>query len=143
MNQHEFLIYSAKEPMKTLRKKFNQGESVCKAVPRCVSQAAALVDISYVRYVMEQAYSGYTYFEKSSFDNAFAALEDAVDRCSDPVPVNNLVDLIADHLSFICDGHLAFTTKDHGRGFYRKTQTYVADLLLEEVNGKNVEASGM
>ena len=55
MNNHEFLIYSAKEPMKILRKKFNRGESVYKEVPSSVSKAEALEDISYVRYVMEQA----------------------------------------------------------------------------------------
>lgn len=140
MNCHEFLIYSANEPMKILRKKYNQGEDVYKAVPRYVSQAEALVDISYVRYVMEQAYSGYTYFEKSQFDNAFVTMEDVVKRRSAPVPVNDLIDLIADHLSFICDGHLAFTTKDYGKGFYRKTQTYVADLLIEEIDGRYVDA---
>lgn len=141
MDNHKFLIYSAEEPMKLLRKKFNQGESLYKAVPDSVSCVEASEDVSYVRFVMEQAYSGYTYYDKSQFDSAFTAMEDAVNSCSTHVPVNDLIDLIADHLSFICDGHLALTAKDYGRGFYRKTQTYVSDLLLEEIDGRYVDAA--
>ena len=141
MNNHEFLIYSAKEPMKILRKKFNRGESVYKEVPSSVSKAEALEDISYVRYVMEQAYSGYTSFDKLLFDEAFAVMESDIKKCPDPMAVNTLIDLIADHLSFICDGHLAFTTNDYGRGFYRKLQTFVADILLVEIGGRLVDAA--
>lgn len=141
MNRHDFLIYSAKEPMKLLREKFNRGESVYKEVPDSVSGVEALEDVSYVRYVMEQAYSGYTSYDKRLFEEAFAAMERDVERCPGPLGVNALIDLIADRLSFLCDGHLAFTTKTYGRGFYRKTQTFVADLLLVEIDGRLVDAA--
>ena len=143
MNNHEFLIYSAKEPMKILRKKFNRGESVYKEVPNSISKSEALEDISYVRYVMEQAYSGYTSFDKLLFDEAFEAMESDVKKITDSITANVLIDLISDHLSFICDGHLAFTTNEYGRGFYRKMQTFVADILLVEIGGDLVDtASG-
>lgn len=139
MNDNKFLIYSAKEPMKLLRKKFNQGESLYNAVPDSVSCEEALEDISYVRFVMEHAYSGYTYYERSFFDNAFVAMEQTIKRHSVPLTVNHLIDLIADHLSFLCDGHLSLTTEDYGRGFYQKLQTYVADIMLTEMDGQYVD----
>lgn len=44
----DFLAYSAQEPMQRLRKKFNNGEEIVKAVPERVSIQAAVEDIYYV-----------------------------------------------------------------------------------------------
>lgn len=103
MNNYEFLVYSASEPMKTLRKRFTTGKSLYKETPNFITKVEAMEDISYVSYVLEQAYSGYTYSDKLLFDKAFEAMESDVKKTLDSVTVNDLIDLIdliADHLFF-------------------------------------------
>ena len=58
MNESEFLRYSAQTPMKELRRRFNQGQTLEQQAPEFVAQAEALEDVNYVRFVLSQAYSG-------------------------------------------------------------------------------------
>ncbi len=134
----KFLDYSATEPMVVLRKKFNQGENLYKPVPTEMATDKALEDIDYVQYVLENAYSGYTYYEKALFDNAFCSMRDIISR--EPyISINRLIDIISDQLSFLCDGHLSFTTEEYGRGFYKRTTTFVSDILLEQKDGRYID----
>ncbi|MEG0963283.1 MAG: S41 family peptidase [Lachnospiraceae bacterium] len=141
MEHTDFLIYSAKEPMEIVRRKFNQGENLYKESPNSVTFEEAFKDISYVQYVMEQAYSGYTYFEKALFDGAFAAMEQDLRSHAKDIHVTDMIDIISNRLSFINDGHLSLTTKEYAKGFYKKTQTYIADIQLDEIDGKYIDVS--
>lgn len=132
----DFLEYSAQEPMQILRKKFNNGEQINKNIPTSVTVQAAMEDVCYVEYVIKNAYSGYSYYDEARFERAFESLKNNVSHMTGDVKPEKLVDIFAEELSFISDGHLAFTANDYGKGFYKKLQTYVADcLLLYEENG--------
>ena len=130
-----FLKYSAQEPMQILRKKFNNGEQINKNIPTSVTVQAAMEDVCYVEYVIKNAYSGYSYYDEAQFERAFESLKNKVSHMTEDVKSEKLVDMFAEELSFISDGHLAFTANDYGKGFYKKLQTYVADCLLCEENG--------
>lgn len=136
--RNKFLVHSAAEPMIVLRKRFHQGESLYKSVPKALTVDMALEDIDYVQYVLENAYSGYPYHEKSLFDSAFLSIKDTVSQRAS-ITADALIDIISDRLSFICDGHLSFTTEDHGRGFYKRTTTFVSDVLLEHRDGRFID----
>lgn len=140
MNQNDFLKYSACEPMTVLRKRFNQGENLYKPVPDAITADEALEDILYLQYVLENAYSGYPYFRKALFDNAFSSMRRILNQQTTIKP-NHLIDMISEQLSFINDGHLSFTTEAYGRGFYQQTLTYVSNMLLEEKDGKYFDTS--
>lgn len=150
MNESDFLCYSAQTPMKELRRQFNQGQSLEQPAPEFVSQEEALEDVAYVRFVLSQAYSGYSYYPKSQFDRAFANLERELKNGGVQVDVRNLMDWMGRQFSFLDDGHLSLTIPEYGVGFYRKCQTYVTDLILgprdgsffDIVTGQNVKLSG-
>lgn len=129
MNCLEYLTYSSKEPMTTLRRMFNRGQSVYKSVPKTITAEEALTDVLYVRYVFENAYSGYSYYDRALFDNAFEQIAKSVRSAAEITP-NQLIDCIGSRLSFISDGHLALSTLDYGAGFYKKLQTYVSDMTV-------------
>lgn len=132
MDYSEYLAYSAKEPMTLLRRKFNRGENLYKPAPETLPVADALDDVLYAKFVFENAYSGFPYFEKSLFDAAFASITQAAQRAAQITP-EQLIDLFGEKLSFLSDGHLAFTTAEHGTGFYQKLQTYVSDLPVRRI----------
>ena len=135
MNRSRYLEYSAKEPMTMLRKKFNNGESLYKSTPAVLSVDAAKEDVSYVQYVIENAYSGYSYYDEALFGVAFDSIRKEL-SAHETVSSNALIDLICAHLSFISDGHLSLSTQDYGNGFYKKVQTYVSDLIVTEIDGR-------
>ena len=129
MDFTEFIDYSSKEPMILLRKKFNNGEDIYKATPKTITAKEAMTDVMYTKYVFENAYSGYSYYKKDLFDNAFDRMIKLLQNSTELTP-NQLIDLISSNLSFISDGHLALTTSDYGKGFYEKLQTYVSDMIV-------------
>ena len=131
----DFLEYSAQEPMLKLRKKFNNGEQINKDIPTSITVQEATEDVCYVEYVMKNAYSGYSYYDEAQFDKAFESLKNKVSHITEGVKPEKLVDMLAEALSFISDGHLAFTANEYGKGFYKKLQTFVADCVLYEENG--------
>lgn len=132
MSDLEYLEYSAKEPMMLLRKKFNNGEDIYKTSPKMLTAEDALADVMYLKYVLENAYSGFSYYEKPCFDTAFASIVKSLNG-SAPITPNQLIDVVCSNLSFISDGHLALTTADYGSGFYKKLQTYVSDMPVYKV----------
>ena len=133
MNNTEYLKHSATEPMTVLRRKFNDGESLYKDTPVELSIDDARDDVLYVQYVLENAYSGYSYYDETSFRTAFISVLDEINSLEKITP-NELIDLMCKHLSFISDGHLSLSTQDYGKGFYKKEQTYVSDLLLSKTD---------
>lgn len=133
MNNTEYLKYSATEPMTVLRRKFNDGESLYKDTPVELSIDDARDDVLYVQYVLENAYSGYSYYDEALFRTAFLSVLDELNTLEKITP-NKLIDLICKHLSFISDGHLSLSTQDYGKGFYKMEQTYVSDLLLSKTD---------
>lgn len=135
MNDLDFLSYSAQTPMVELRRRFHRGETLEQPVPDVISPREALEDVAYVKFVLRQAYSGYSYYPQSRFDRAFEALEGELSARTGPVEVSALMDLLGRQLSFLTDGHLSLTSPQHGVGFYRKWQTYVTDLRLTEQGG--------
>ena len=133
MNSFEYLKYSATEPMTVLRRKFNDGESIYKDTPVELSIDDARYDVLYVQYVLENAYSGYSSYDETLFRTAFISVLDELNSLEKITP-NELIDLMCKHLSFISDGHLSLSTQDYGKGFYKKEQTYVSDLLLSKTD---------
>lgn len=133
MNSTEYLKHSAAEPMTVLRRKFNNGESMYKHTPVELSIDDAKDDVLYVQYVLENAYSGYSSYDETLFKAAFISALDELNALEKITP-NELIDLIWKHLSFISDGHLTLSTQDYGKGFYKKEQTYVSDLLLSKAD---------
>ena len=132
MINKEYLEYSAKEPMALLRKKFNNGEDIYKTSPTTLTAEDASADVMYLKYVFENAYSGFSYYDKPLFDTAFAAIVKSLKDSAQITP-DQLIDVICSNLSFISDGHLALTTADYGNGFYKELQTYVSDMLVYKV----------
>ena len=132
MSNKEYLEYSAKEPMTLLRKMFNNGEDIYKTSPKTLTTEDALADAMYLKYVFENAYSGFIFYEKSLWDTAFASIFKSL-RDSTQITPNQLIDVICSNMAFISDGHLALTTADYGNGFYEKLQTYVSDMLVYKV----------
>lgn len=132
MINKEYLEYSAKEPMALLRKKFNNGEDIYKTSPTTLTAEEASADVMYLKYVFENAYSGFSYYDKSLFDTAFASIVKSLKDHAQITP-NQLIDVICSKLSFISDGHLALTIADYGNGFYKELQTYVSDMLVYKV----------
>lgn len=122
MSDLEYLEYSAKEPMTLLRKKFNNGEDIYKTAPTTLTAEDASADVMYLKYVFENAYSGFSYYDKSLFDTAFASIVKSLKNFAQITP-DQLIDVICSNLSFISDGHLALTTADYGNGFYHKLGT--------------------
>lgn len=135
MTPCEYLAYSAKEPMTLLRKRFNEGESLYKTPPALLTMDEAMDDVLYTRYVLENAYSGYSYYDEELFHTAFDSIQKEL-RSLTSISPNALMDLIAARLSFLSDGHLAFSTQEYGRGFFQKLQTYVSDLIVTEEGGQ-------
>lgn len=135
MNPSEYLAYSAKEPMTLLRKKFNEGQSLYKAPPALLTIDEAIEDVLYTQYVLENAYSGYSYYNEELFRTAFNSMQKELHSLTSISP-NALMDLIATRLAFLSDGHLAFSTQEYGRGFFQKLQTYVSDLIVTETDGQ-------
>lgn len=138
MDRNDFLTYSANEPMTILRNKYNNGESLYKATPITVSQKEALLDVAYLRYVIEEAYSGYTFHNMDLFDDAFTSIEKTIQNSAEHITINDFIDLIANSLSFICDGHLSLTSESYGKGFYKKLQSYVSDIQVKRENNSFV-----
>lgn len=134
MKTSDFLAYSSKEPMTILRKKFHSGECLDKTSPQSLSASDALEDVLYTQYVFENAYSGYAYHDKALFDHAFRQILASV-RGVTAITPRQLIDLICEQLTFICDGHLALTTSDYGKGFYQRLQTYVAQMRVVQSGG--------
>lgn len=134
MQNIDYLAYSANEPMVILRRKYNDGESLYKPTPAEITIDEALADVAYLRYIFENAYSGYTYHSKDTFDDAFISMEQEIKGSTEMIAVNSFIDLIASKLSFICDGHLSLTTETYGKGFYKKLQTYVSDIQIIREN---------
>lgn len=135
MNPSEYLAYSAKEPMTLLRKKFNEGQSLYKAPPALLTIDEAIEDVLYTQYVLENAYSGYSCYDAALFRAAFDSMQVQL-RSLTAISPNEWMDLFADRLAFLSDGHLAFSTQNYGRGFFRKLQTYVSDLIVTETDGQ-------
>lgn len=93
----------------------------------------------YLKYVFENAYSGFSYYDKPLFDTAFAAIVKSLKNSAQITP-DQLIDVICSNLSFISDGHLALTTADYGNGFYKELQTYVSDMLVYKVRDAYYDA---
>lgn len=140
MKNSEYLKYSATEPMTVIRRKFNNGESLYKETPIELSIDDAKDDVLYVKYVLENAYSGYSNYNEILFETAFISILNELNYLEKTTP-NELIDLISKHLSFISDGHLSLSTHNYGKGFYKKVQTYVSDLLLSKKDNSYFDLS--
>lgn len=136
MNKENFLEHSAKENMINLRNAFNQNENIEKSTPDILTKEEAKSDIEYLKFVLEQGYSGYTFFPKDKFDVAFINI---ASKINDDMPLIRFMDIIKEELAFITDGHLALTANQHSIGFYRHQDTYVAEM---KVTNEVVEAIG-
>lgn len=135
MNEREFLEYTAKETMQALMEKVYSGESMYGDMPERISAEAAAEDTEYVRYVLENAYSGYDCYDNTLFDEAFEALALAVNS-GEEMTQAQLIELIRSHLSFITDGHLALTTPEVWATFHQTKRTFVSDMPIIEKEGE-------
>jgi len=131
MNKREMLEHTAKDNQKYLVEKRFAGEKIERIIPEKLSREDAFADFAYLRYIMEEGYSGYTYYEKSLWDNAFAAIEKELNS-RDEITPEEMFAVFHDHLSFICDGHLSFSVKDKFFRFFENEVAYVADMKLRK-----------
>jgi hypothetical protein len=127
---NKFLEYSAKENMKDLRRAFNNGENINKETSKKINYREAYEDVLYFQFIIERGYSGYGEENRDKFDRAFIALKEKFSKKKKDILVDEFLDEIKSHLSFIFDGHLALTTKSYGVGFYKPLRTYVSDFFL-------------
>ena len=139
MEKLDFLKYTASETIMQIVEKLYGGQSIIKDCPESVSREEAMEDIAYLRFVLENAYSGYTYHDKALFDEAFTSLEKEAASGEGFSPAQ-LIDLICEKLGFITDGHLQLIIKGKKESFYTLEQTYVSDLRLVERGGEYFDA---
>jgi len=135
MTKREFLEHTARDPMTVLIKKFMSGEALMKDMRKMMSKSEAFDDLAYFRYVMEEGYSGYTYYEKSQWDRAFAEMHEKLAACGDEIATTDMLEIIHDALHFICDGHLSFIIGEKNFRFFKKEAVYTADIMLREYAG--------
>ena len=139
MNKNKFLKYSSIENMKELRAAFNNGENLEKNSPIDISIKHALNDVEYFQFIIEQGYSGYTYFNKKDFNRAFENITIELSSIdSELISTKSFSDIISKHLSFLTDGHLTISCNGYINGFYKKFNTYVADIVVKELNNEYV-----
>lgn len=139
MNPNKFLEYSSIENMSKLRKAFNRGESLEKHSPIEISIKHALNDVEYFQFVIEQGYSGYTYFDKKYFSRAFEnIIKELSSLNTEAIATKAFSDIISKHLSFLTDGHLAISCNGYVNGFYKKLHTYVADIVVQELDNEYI-----
>lgn len=136
MNKGFFLEHSAKDNMIHLRKAFNQNKNIEKLTPDSLTKEEARLDIEYLKFVLEQGYSGYTFYPKEKFDSAFININSKV---HDNMPLVKFMDMIKEELGFITDGHLALTANQYSVGFYKHQDTYVAEM---KVTNEVIETQG-
>lgn len=134
MEKIDFLKHTASETIMQIVEKLYGGQSIVKDCPESISREEATEDIAYLRFVLENAYSGYTYHDKALFDEAFAALEKETASAENFTPAQ-LIELICDKLGFITDGHLQLIIKGTKKSFHTLEQTYVSDLRIVERGG--------
>lgn len=140
MKEADYLAHSARTPMTALRRDFNRGVSLYHTPPESLSAAEAAEDADYARYVLENAYSGYSYYDAELFRRGFAAIRETIAVARTVTP-RALIGLFGAQLDFLSDGHLAFALEDDGAGFYRKQQTYVTDLRLARAGDGYADAA--
>ena len=133
----DFLKYSAKDNMQTIRQAYNQGENIKKETPEAITYNQAFDDIRYFQFILENGYSGYGDWGKDVFDRAFAELKEeltteSLSNTSTLIPLPVFLDLIKKHFTFIFDGHLAITTDNYGISFYKPLKTFVSSFFLKE-----------
>jgi len=138
MNQRDFLVHHAADPMTVLHQKMSDHEDITKPIPEKISREDALIDLACFRNIMEEGYSGYTYYEKKQFDDAFSAMEKRITSGSDEIAPLDLLNIIAEELSFISDGHLSLNAGNVKIRFFKKEMAYVSDARLREENGKYI-----
>ena len=135
MNENRFLEYSSIENMSELRAAFNRGKNLEKLSPTEIPIKHALNDVEYFQFVIEQGYSGYTYFDKKYFNRAFEKIiRDLSSFNTKFIATKSFSDIISKHLSFLNDGHLSISCNGYGIGFYKKFHTYVADMVVQELD---------
>ena len=134
MKKLDFLKHTASETIVQIAEKLYSGQNIDKDCPKSVSREEALEDIAYLRFVMENAYSGYTYYEKALFDNAFSELEREAGSENSFTP-EQIANMIFEKLGFITDGHLQLFANDEMKHFYTIEKTYISDLRIVEKDG--------
>lgn len=103
--------------------------------PDSISAEEALEDISHLRYIFENGYSGYEYWQNRGvdFEGLFDGLENLAETGA-PVSVADFENAIAEGLRDIQDGHLSIQGHGYHRFLSRKSP-YFADIILEGATG--------
>ncbi len=107
--------------------------------PDSISIGEALQDIEMLRYLFENAYSGYTYWNNQGVD--FTTVYDGLAELTDgsgKVSVVDMEHIIAEGLEEIQDGHLAVTGHERHRFLSRKSP-FFADVIVERIQSGNEE----
>lgn len=131
----KLLEYTTRENMFNLRAAFNRGEDLTKITPEFVCKSGMLEDLEYLKYIFENGYSGYTYFSKNLFDKAFDNINNFIQN-TQVITVEKFIDMLSDEFRFITDGHLTITNSKNSAGFYNAYYTYVADIKINEIDGR-------
>jgi len=119
----------------TFSEVFVPSETPC---PDSISEAEALEDVEMMRYLFENAYSGYAYWESNGVD--FSAVCDSLNEFiygNEKVAVVDIERILVLGLARLQDGHFSITGHDRHRFLVRKAP-FFTDVLVE----KSLAASG-
>lgn len=101
--------------------------------PDSITGEDALEDASHLRYIFENGYSGYEYWQNNGidFNGLFDELEELAGAHS-RIAVEDFEEMIAEGLQGIQDGHLSI--QGHGyHSFLNRKSPYFADVIVEGV----------
>lgn len=105
--------------------------------PDSISGSEALQDIEMLKYLFENAYSGYSYWENQGVDfNAIYENLTKLAEGSEKVSVVEMERIVAEGLADVQDGHLSVTGHERYR-FLNRENPYFADVIVERISAEN------
>ncbi len=109
--------------------------------PDSISASEALQDIEMLKYLFENGYSGYTYWNTRGVDftSVYADLTELASE-NETVSVVDMERIIAEGLAGIQDGHFGVAGNERHR-FLNRKNPFFADVIVERMHTENAETS--
>ena len=105
--------------------------------PDSISGSEALQDIEMLKYLIENAYSGYSYWENQGIDfNAIYENLIELAEGSEKISVVEMERIVAEGLTDVQDGHLSIIGHERHHFLDRKNP-YFADVIVERMQTEN------
>ncbi|MCD4848667.1 MAG: hypothetical protein K8R76_10820 [Candidatus Aegiribacteria sp.] len=105
--------------------------------PDSISENEAFQDIEMLKYLFENAYSGYSYWENQGVDfNAVYNSLTELAEGSEKVSVVDMERIIAEGLEHVQDGHFGVAGHERHR-FLNRKNPYFANVIVERISAEN------